>query len=153
MKILIIEDYQPKIEELTNLIEENFEEVEIIVAHSYNSGLRELIRNGNSYKLVLLDMSMPNYDIKVEEGGGGEPLPKAGELLLREIDRRDIETEVIIVTMYEHFEGGDSLTGLHQSFQRLFSKHYKGYVIYNSSETLWKDNLLAFVKNYRKIND
>lgn len=153
MKVLIIEDYQPKIDKIKNLLENNFDQLELTVTHSYNSGLRKLIRNGDEYTLVLLDMSMPNYDINIEEGGrGGEPIPKAGELILKEIDRREINTEVIIVTMYEHFEGGDSLTGLHQNFQKHYSKYYKGYVVYNSSETTWKDKLLAFVKNY-KNND
>ena len=48
--------------------------------------LKELIQNHNSYDILLLDISMPNYDISSEDSGG-DWMPFAGKKILKEIDR------------------------------------------------------------------
>ena len=94
MRVLLIEDNEHKKNLIFNFVNDEFPQIELGLKKSYNSGLRELITNDN-YSLILLDMSLPNYDIGAGESGGDfESL--AGEYLLNEMYRRDINIKVVI---------------------------------------------------------
>ena len=122
MKILLIEDNEHKIKQITNFVTENYKECELNLRKSYNSGLRELIKSQN-YSLILLDMSLPNYDIIPGESGGDFE-KYAGKYLLHEMYRREINIDVLIVTMYPNYVDDEALEELKGDFPNYLGATY-----------------------------
>lgn len=145
MKILFIEDHPYKLGQVLNFLTETFPDVEVEVRNSYNSGLRELITNSNDYNLLLLDISMPNYDISPEENGG-DFLPLAGKLILKEMYLREIPTKAIVVTMHGSFEDGTKLAELDNKLKTEFNDNYIGHVYFSAVSTEWKTQLENLIK-------
>ncbi|WP_396601054.1 hypothetical protein [Algibacter sp. R77976] len=141
MKVLFIEDNPQKLKQVCDYMEEQYSNVELTVRKSYNSGLRELIKN-NSYSLILLDMSLPNYDI-VQGESGGDFEKFAGKFLLSEMYRRDITTNVLIITMYLNYVDEEFSSELKDNFP-----NYLGVVYYNVKEPDgWKNELKVKIDN------
>ena len=141
MKILLIEDNQYKISQLQEFLTSEFPMIEITIRNSYHSGLKEIKQNSKQYNLILLDISMPTYDIKAGEQGG-TPLSLAGKLILNEMNLREIETKVVVVTMYENYVDGTKLLELDKQFTNEFTVNYIGYVYFSPDDTTgWKNNL------------
>jgi len=82
MKILLIEDDEEKAAILAEFIKVEFPSIEIDLARSFGSGLRSLMKGAFVYRLLLLDMSMPIYDVTPTEPGGGKPESFAGSEIL-----------------------------------------------------------------------
>jgi len=141
MKLLIVEDDENKRKQLQAYIRELSPDAEIVVRNSYSSGLREIV--GAKHDVVLLDMTMPTYDIGVDEDGG-RPQHYAGRSILQQMQRRSIIRPVIIVTQFDVFgEGGERLTR-HQLDDQLRADHpsiYLGTVYYNPAIDGWKSEL------------
>jgi len=141
MKILIVEDDENKRNHLTNFIMAEFPDFEISTAKSYQSGLRALV--GFEYELVLLDMTMPTFDIDINEEGG-RPQAYAGRELLRQMRRRNIETPVLIVTQFDKFGDSTSSITLKELDLKLKKEHqdnYLGAIYYNVTFSDWKKEL------------
>lgn len=149
MKILFIEDHPHKRRLVNNFLEETFPNIEVVQKGSYNSGLKELITQSNKYDFLLLDISMPNYDISPEESGG-DFLPLAGKLILKEMYLREIETKAIVVSMHGSFEGGTKLTELDNELKSEFSGNYIGYVYFSQISTEWKEQLKKLINSIKK---
>ncbi|MBA7541985.1 hypothetical protein ES705_34301 [subsurface metagenome] len=81
-------------------------------------------------------MSLPNYDIEAGESGGDFE-KYAGTFLLNEMYRRDINTKVLIITMYLNFVDKEFTSELKDNFP-----NYLGVVYYNIKEPDgWKNEL------------
>lgn len=141
MKVLFIEDNPQKLKQVCDFLEQQYDNIELTIRKSYNSGLRELIKN-NSYSLILLDMSLPNYDIEPGESGGDFE-KYAGKFLLNEMYRRDIITKVLIITMYLNYVDEEFTSELKDNFP-----NYLGVVYYNVKEPDgWKNELKLEIDN------
>lgn len=141
MKILFIEDNPQKLKQICDFLEQHYNDIELTIRKSYNSGLRELIMN-KSYSLILLDMSLPNYDIEPGESGGDFE-KYAGKFLLSEMYRRDITTNVLIITMYLNYVDEEFSSELKDNFP-----NYLGVVYYNVKEPDgWKNELKDKIDN------
>jgi len=141
MKILIVEDDLNKLNNLKKFINTYFEtkniEIYIEIKHSYQSGLDTIL--SNYYDLLLLDMSLPNFDID-DNNDSGDPLSKAGELILYEMDVMGININTIIVTQHDDFDG-ESLESINDDYKNKFSTFYIDYIFYNAIESDWEDEL------------
>lgn len=141
MKILIVEDDINKLNNLKNYIFNYFEDkgmdINLSIKNSFQSGLEEILTS--SYDLLLLDMSLPNFDFD-EHNDMGVPLSKGGELILYEMDVMEINIKTIIVTQYDGFDG-ESLEDINRNYENIFSSFYKGYVFYNAIESNWQKDL------------
>ena len=149
MRILFIEDHPYKLGQVLNFLSEIFPKTTVAVRNSYNSGLRELITNSKSYDLLLLDISMPNYDISTEENGG-DFLPLAGKLILKEMYLREIPTKAIVVTMHGSFEDGTKLAELDNKLKIEFIDNYIGHVYFSAVSTEWKIQLENLINQSNK---
>lgn len=141
MKILVIEDDQNKLKQLSAYIRGRWAHCSITERRSYHSGL-EAIKN-DTYSLILLDMSMPTYDITPREPGG-RPRIFAGSEILRQMERKKISAPVIIVTQFETFGEADkriSLAELQNQLSSQFPQNYIGTVYYNAAHDNWKKDL------------
>lgn len=139
MRILFIEDNSYKIEQISAFIGTELPDFQLEVRKSYHSGLKEVRKNNLDYNLILLDITMQTYDINKTEYGG-EPIPLAGKLILQDMDIRDIATPVIVVTMYEGFDGV-LLPEFDQELGLLFPLNYKGHIYFTSHNDEWKVQL------------
>lgn len=139
-KILIIEDNTAKLERLKYFCEQQYPGIQITERPSYISAQREIVQNGNAYDLILLDVSMANYDTSEEENGG-QPKPLAGMSILRFMLLAKIHTPVIVVTMYENFVDGVKIKQLDRNFKTQYPDIYEGYVYYSHKNNDWKKAL------------
>ncbi|MDM7646955.1 response regulator [Leuconostoc falkenbergense] len=140
MKILVIEDDMNKLQNINKVLSEKNHK--ITECYSYNSGLKAII--ANYYDLLVLDMSLPTFDIKSSENGG-RPKPFAGKEILRQLGRRQIKLKVIVVTQFEMFGDSQSpisLETLNNELREKYSSNYIGTVYYESSEKRWENQFL-----------
>ncbi len=149
MKILLIEDHPLKQAQITKFVLEKFSGSQIETKNSYISGLKELKLHHNSYDLLLLDISMPNYDISPEDSGG-DWMPLAGKNILKEMYLRDINTKAIVITMHGSYDDGTRITDLHSDLQQEFADNYIGYVYYSQINEDWKENLCQLINSLKK---
>jgi len=148
MKILLIEDDQHKAKQIIDYLIDKFVDSSVEIRKSYQSGLKELL--ANSYDLVLLDMQLPNFDIK--SGEDGYKFRKlAGIDILRELTRKKIACKVIVVTQFETFGEGEfylELKDLKQILKQDFKSLYIDTVFYSPDKSLWQTELFQLIKSH-----
>ena len=143
MHILIVEDQVDKASKLESFCRSYFSELElsIEISGSLNSGFRK-ITGDNEFDLLLLDMSMPAYDITEEDISGGGPESFAGKELLAQMELREIFIPVVVITQYSSFnEGQISLDDLSEKLMDEYHEFYLGAVYYSSATDEWKNGL------------
>ncbi|MHC8412054.1 hypothetical protein ACYZTR_18585 [Pseudomonas sp. Hz4] len=152
MKMLIIEDDEDKLKTLAEFIGAEFPGYLIETAMSYNSGLRAIIKGSKVYDFILLDMSMPNYDVSPSEPSGGSPESFAGSELLAQMKLRGIQIPTVVVTMFDAFGDNSSKVSLQQLVEKLatqFKPTFRGSVYYNPAENGWRSSLKAIIDDIR----
>lgn len=139
MKILIVENDPNKssIVELFLLTDLDISPEEVETKRSFQSGLEAIM--SHSYDFLILDMSLPTFDI-TDFDDGGETLDRGGEIILREMERENIAVPSIILTQYEDF-GGVSLAKINEQLEKEFPASYRGCIYYNSAHTNWQTEL------------
>jgi len=146
MKMLIVEDDEKKRNQLEKFILLMFPECTVSIAKSYNSAVKAIVNN--KYDIILLDMTMVTFDIGKDEDGG-RPQAYAGREVLRQMDRRNIKTPVVVITQFNNFgEGKDSLTldELNASLKRNHTDNYIGAIYYSNINDNWKTQLIETIK-------
>lgn len=146
MNIILIEDDKKKIEDLKEFLLESFNYGNLIVKESYQSGLRELLKN--KYDLLLLDMSIPTWDKTPDEPGGSFE-KFGGYKILKEITRKSKPIDTILITMFDDFGESDTsitLTQINKALETEFPLIYKGAVYYNTREDKWKTDLRSHIE-------
>src|SRR5688500_13564939 len=131
MKVLVIEDDENKRHQLVEYLRTVPTPCVLRTASSFQSGLKAII--DSAFDLVILDMTMPTFDVGSGEGGGRHQA-YAGREILRQMDRRDIPGPVIVVTQFDRFgEGHDELSfdELHEELVEEQLPNYVGLVYYN----------------------
>lgn len=147
MKILIIEDSDFKINRVKGFLKEEFNDVDLEMSASYNSGLNLLI--DNSYDFAIIDMSLPNYD-RVNGAPDVEFRTFGGLDLARQIKRRKINIKFIFLTQYNSFTDKGKYADLHGIELETKNNHpenFLGCIYYEHAGYDWKDNLIAVVKS------
>lgn len=146
MKILIIEDDENKRQQLEMFLRALLPGCVLTIQKSYNSGLRAVM-SVKPFDLIVLDMTMPTYDIGLNEDGG-RPQHYAGRAILRQMRRHSITTPVVVVTQFDVFgEGAERMTREELDAQ-LRHEHpdvYLGTVYYNAAVEGWKEDMLSIV--------
>jgi DNA-binding NarL/FixJ family response regulator len=100
MKLLLVEDDDNKQRELVDFLGATYPKLQVEVAGSLISALRAM--KENRPEIVLLDMTLPNYDVREGESGGGLHA-FGGEEFLRQTRRFKLPTTVIVITQFESF--------------------------------------------------
>lgn len=143
-RILLVEDYEEKANNILAFLKQEFTEYEVIQCTSYNSAQEEIFEHGGDYSLILLDMSMSTYDLSTD-ASGGLPEPSAGQYILEGMFLRQIMTPVIVVTMYNVF-GRKQLDAFDVDLKKDYSQNYRSYVFYSSQRNDWKIHLKKQIK-------
>lgn len=146
MKFLIIEDDPNKSRQIMEFLKEDFDNASIAECRSYRSGLNNIIKDPP--EVLILDMTMPTYDISSTEKGG-RTRAYAGMEILGEIKRKKINLKVIIVTQFENFGEGGNIMTLEEIKDLLlndFPNHYLCTISYQPSEAKWRKELSHAIK-------
>ncbi len=148
MYILVVEDEAPKREHLQAFVEDEMPKAECDSARSVRSAVASIRRR--TPDLILLDMSLPTFDVTASESGG-RPQGFGGREVLRYMDRFGICAKTIIVTAYEAFFSEDrrelALTDLADALAAEHPSNYAGLVYYNSVFGEWRDRLRRLIKD------
>src|SRR5690349_17340660 len=133
MKVLLVEDDENKRTQIVQFLRAEYPEYQLEIERSLQSGLRHIRRTVPN--LVLLDMTLPNYDTGPDETGG-QAHKLGGREFLRQMDRFDISVPVIVVTQFERFGKGDTavdLETLDRDLRRDHASVYRGAVYYHAA--------------------
>jgi CheY-like chemotaxis protein len=143
MKVLIIEDDDEKGEHLLRFLSEQYG-IPATIARSFQSGLRAIL--DSTPDLILLDMTMRNYDRTVLEDGG-RPHAFAGREILRQMRRERLNTPVIVVTHFDRFGADDNFVTLNELSAELKSRfpNYLGTVQFKNNVDDWKPSLASLI--------
>lgn len=141
MEVLLIEDDQHKSKQIMEFLSYIYPIIKVNLKKSYQSGLKELLTK--DYKLVLLDMQLPNFDIT--SGEDGYKFRKlAGIDILKELTRKMKNSKVIVVTQFETFGEGENhieLKDLEKILKKEFYLNYLDTVFYSPDNTTWQKGL------------
>jgi CheY-like chemotaxis protein len=143
MRFLLVEDDENKRLRLLNTLQPLAQDVDY--ATSYQGGLKALLQR--HYDAVILDMTLPTFDIN-EEDDGGRPQALGGRELLRQMKRRRMKSPVVVVTQFDQFgERRDALTRqqLDTELRTYHGDIYVGLVFYDSTTEGWKEQLSALL--------
>lgn len=142
MKILIVEDNKEKLNTIRGFLKKKIEKAEFTEAMSYSSGITKIY--DETWDLIILDMSLPTYDISHSESGG-EKKPVAGREILRRMLGRKIYVPTIIVTQFDVFgEKQISIASLNQEFEKKYRDIWVGTVSYDKPN--WQSEFETVLK-------
>jgi DNA-binding NarL/FixJ family response regulator len=147
VKILLIEDDINKMRSIAAEIRRVQGDAEIIEAKSYQSGMRNLM--SQPFDFVLLDMSLPTFDISQDEDGF-QVDAFSGRNILAEMERKGVNVRTAVITMFETFGEGEDLMTLEELDNDLAQRYpaiYCGTIYYNSSQVNWKESLQKLLEN------
>jgi len=143
-QILLVEDEAPKRHHIENLIRDLTPHARILIARSVNSALDVL--DTGAIDLLILDMSLPTFDVGERERGG-RPQGFGGTEVLRNMTMSEIGCPTVVITGYEGFvrEGGTTvdLTQLRTELMEEFPSVLRAVLHYNSTFDEWKTVLRA----------
>lgn len=147
-EILVIEDDDNKREQLCLFIRREFPQCVIQEARSLHSGI--LAVRHRAPALVLLDMTLPNYDPSPDDAGG-QTHSFGGREFLKRLERYEIRLPVIVVTQFTTIGTGPQATSLDDLDRQLevsFPGVYVGSVYYHAAIHSWKEKLLALARSF-----
>jgi CheY-like chemotaxis protein len=145
-RVLIVEDIETKRLSMTQLVESVLSPVEVHCSASVKSAIQRL--DQHSYSLILLDMSLPTFDLSKSEGGG-TPRPRGGMELFAHLDGAGVEVPIVVVSAYGALEERGSLISLDEISTRLRRDYpglFRGSVLFDSVYTVWADELSTLIR-------
>lgn len=153
MKILVVEDEFSKKENIIGLLNEYFNgNVDIHTAMSVRSA-KNILKVDSDFDCIILDMSLPTYDIGKEEFGG-RPRGFGGKDVIRLVVRQKQNIPILVLTAYEAFsvdsEDDDtdiSLDELKEQLDKYTETITIKVVKYNTLMDDWKNKVIEFLGN------
>jgi CheY-like chemotaxis protein len=145
-RVLIVEDIETKRLSIQEVVESVVVPVEVHFAASVKSAIKLL--EEESYSLILLDMSLPTFDLTTSEGGG-TPRPRGGMELFAHLGGAGLEVPVIVVSAYGALEERGSMVSLEEISARLrrdYPELFRGSVLFDSVYTVWADQLTSLIR-------
>lgn len=144
MYLLIADDEGPKLENIVDVVKVVFPDADLGTARSVRAALKEL--RSRRADLVVLDMSLPTFDVAPGEQGG-RPQNYGGIELLRYMEFYEVCCPVYIVTQYEAFPDKDGHVDLSSLAQRLRFEHpnmFREIIYYGgSTDEGWRKKLTS----------
>ena len=148
MKVLFVEDENVKQSNIVTYLKDELGVENISVVNSL-MGVMLALRNGK-FDIVLLDMSLPLYDINGEDEELNEFEAFGGIEILDEIDRKELSVKVLVITAFDVIEDDTKKINLEQLDDQMkenYSNYYLGCIHYDESSLEWKTELENYLKN------
>lgn len=146
MNCLIVEDDENKSSQILQFMAERFPHATLRTARSLQSSIRQLLEKPPD--LVLLDMTLPDYDTGPDEPGG-HLHPLGGSEFLSQMERFERIIPVIVVTQFETFGKGAqamNVGALERLLQKEHPRVYRGLVYYHAAVQGWRQRLDLLVR-------
>jgi CheY-like chemotaxis protein len=153
MRILLVEDDQNKRERISALVASTLPNATLVSALSYQSAVEKIV--SEAWDFLLLDMTLPTYDISEHEDGF-QIEAFAGTNVLREMKRRQINIPTVVVTQFETLGEGTekmSLAQLQKALEAEYPGTYLGTIFYAPGESTWMPKLAEFLSKYAENPD
>lgn len=151
VKILIIEDDKNKSSQIIERLNSQYSNLTFSEKRSFQQGVKSL-RN-SSFDLLLLDMTLPTFDIDTNSGGG-KIRNFAGREILEEMLQREINLKTIIITQYESFgEEQITISKMRTILKEKYHKNFIEIIYYSSSSKSWFENLTKLVGELNESTD
>ena len=151
MKILIIEDDKNKSTQIIERLSSYFTDIDFTVKRSFQQGVKTL--RSSSFDVLLLDMTLPTFDIDINSSGG-KIRNFAAMDILDVMQQRQIGLKTIVITQYESF--GEELVTISQMKDILkdrYNKNFVDIIYYSSSSKSWFESLKKLLGDlYESIN-
>ena len=150
MKYLLVEDDENKRKHVCSAIREADAEATVVEVKSLRSG-QDALRTAQ-WDLVILDMSIPAFDITRDETGG-RAQGLGGRDLLRQMQRLGIESPVVVLTQYDQFGDGLNSMTLDELNALLTREHGAGYlgaIVYNVMYDQWRQVLFQTIAHLKQ---
>lgn len=147
MRMLIVENDPIKSNQVLSFLEDdlNISKEYIVIKRSFQSGLEAVLTM--PFDLLILDMSIPTFDI-TESDDGGETLDRGGEIILQEMEREGVIIPALILTQYEEFDN-ISLEEIDNGLRMEYSRFYLGCIYYNIAEDKWQNDLKETIEKLK----
>jgi CheY-like chemotaxis protein len=148
MAILLIEDDDSKREQIHAFLSSINGSWSIETAKSVKSGIGKL--RHATYSLLILDMSLPTFDVSADEGGG-RPQGFGGIEVMRFMDANELRLPTLVVTGYEAFSRDGrtiDLGVLGGELSKEFPDCYRGIVYFNTMLGAWKQELRDLISEH-----
>jgi CheY-like chemotaxis protein len=145
--ILVVEDEDPKLEGIQKFLKDFDATLDISFARSVKSGLNRL--GVELPDVLLLDMSLPTFDITGFEPGG-RPQGFGGMEIVRYLDSLESRVPTIVVSAYDAFARDGKSVELKDLALELvtdFPDMIRGVVYFNPIHDQWSDELATLIRS------
>lgn len=147
-RILIIEDNKNKLKKVKEFVQHQMPNASIHDAISYTGGIRRIYEE--EWDLILLDMTLPVYDITPHDNGG-DRRPTAGKEIMKRMKNKGKIVPTIIITQFDTFgENGLTIASLNEEFSYELSDIWKGTVNYVDASNKWQIELMKIITNVQE---
>lgn len=150
MRVLIVEDERPKLNSIKEFLSKEYKNLICYEAMSVNSAMVQL--DEIDVDILLIDMSLPTYDISASESGGRSQR-FGGEEIIDYMTFLEKVVPVIIITQYKGFANDDtrgeilSISSLADKIAAKYPEIYKGIVYYDGSANKWRRELKEMIES------
>lgn len=141
MKLYVVDDEDGKIQGVRDVVRSQFPNCEIEMFRSFQKGLKALLTSPPD--VLVLDMTMPTYEVGPREPGGRERR-YAGREIIRQLSRKKLFVPVIVLTQYEQFEEGGKdvdLNTIRKELAEQYPEFFLDALYYNASDSRWMTEL------------
>lgn len=136
--ILIVEDSESKLSSIVGVVNRVLPTAMVRTAFSVSSGIENI--QASVPDMLIVDMSLPTYDIDAREPGGS-PRMFGGIEIFDILERDEIQVPILVVTSYPVLTDGGQTLGLAELTTRLKSDYpevFLGTVYFDSSFSAWE---------------
>ena len=149
MKILIVEDSKDKRDNIIRAVEKHNINVSIDICESVRGAI-EAIDSDNSFDLILLDMSLPLFDITDDVPDGGDSESFGGHEIIQQMSFLKILSPVVVITHYRTFHGGITYEALNGDLNKSFPDIVLGMIYYDHPSNEWINELNKYLNDIGK---
>lgn len=146
MIVAIIDDSDDKIAALKRWLNNYNSEWEVVMARSFQSGVRLL--KSVSPDVVLLDMTLPTSEHTDGRAEGRKRL-LGGKEILAEMEFEGVNSKVVVCTQFDIFpapSGSMSLDSLTAELKREYPDFFLGSIYFSHTDQGWCSKLSAFLE-------
>lgn len=143
--LLVVEDDEPKQRSIVGFLDEIVRsDVTIVSAESLTSAVSVL--SSKDVVFVVVDMSIPTFDLVKDRRGGGQPQGFGGADILRFIQSETETTKSVVLTQYEEFvlrrgEKRKDPRGLEEALRSELDERFLGVIHYAGQHGAWRQSL------------
>lgn len=148
--ILVVEDNEFKRKRIVEVLGNEFDNVIVSECYSFTSAWQLIPEK--LFDLIILDMSLPTFDIKDTDSSGNFRV-FGGKELARKLTKRKIPSKFVFISQYKNFSdnvNSYSFDSLKSELIDKYSNACLGFLYYSNTKSEWREELVHIVKGISK---